>query len=373
MTRRVSKFFAFVSIAVLPVFVMSPLWATQGPEIAVPAATDAADTEAESQAQTQAEAEAQAALDAARAMALSQELARYEQALQTLESDLGPYDSRLVESLLAMGNTALELGRFGDAAAVFERALSVTRINDGLYSAAQLPILENLIRAQKAAGEWGQADDKEHLALHIKTRLYTPGSQAYAEAVLAFADWKLQVARGNLLQRSSLSNMRDIDDLPVLYENALIEAPSPPEAGAALRLQTRFDLLYGKAFAQAQIADYALHSVPMNLERPVERYVSEYVCRDVVNAAGQVAQSCGMVRRENPQFRDQEMQRQLYRDRIQLAVNELQQSLREMDALLASNPALLTINNGAAPARIEELRTLQSALSRDFRRSLMRW
>lgn len=306
------------------------------------------------------------------ALEISQQLASYQASLEALESEYGPYDVRLNEVLMDTGRYYMGLGQFDSAAASFERALNITRINEGLYSESQLAILESLIDTLKAAGEWEQADDRQHLALHIQTRLYKPGSQAYAEAVLAFGDWKIQAVRGNLLQRSGLANMRDIDDLPLLYQKALGEVDEAVDT-SGMRQQTRFDLLYGKAYAQAQLADYALRSVPLGLDRPVQRYISEYVCRDVVNAQGQVSQSCGTVRRENPLYHEIEMQRQLYRDRIQIAVSDLQRSIVDMESMLSSDAELQARNNGAAPARVEELKAIYANINREYRRSAMRW
>ncbi len=312
-------------------------------------------------------------MDEQTAMEISQQITLYQESLEVLESELGPYDASLIEPLKDMGRYYLDLGQFQSAAEVFERALSITRISNGLYSPDQVEVLENLISAYKAAGDWRAADDKEHLALHIETRLYEPGSQAYASAVLAFGEWKIQAVRGNLLQRSSLANMRDIEELQYHYASALGNGLPLKEGAEPMRSQTRFDLLYGKAYAEAQLADYSLHSVPMTLSRPVERYISEYVCRDVVNSAGQVSQSCGVVRRENPQYRDYEMQRQLYRDRIQTTVKAMQRSIDDLQALVDETPFLQTMNNGAAAARIAELRTLEANINRDYRRSVMRW
>lgn len=313
-------------------------------------------------------------LDEATALEISRQLSLHQETLQAIESEFGPFHPSLIEALKDLGRYYMSIGQFQSAAEIYERALGLSRISDGLYSESQLPILQDLINAQKVAGQWAKADDKEHLALHIKTRLNKPGTQAYADAVLAFGDWKIQAVRGNLMQRSSLANLRDIDALPALYRQALGERRGD-EAPPLLEIspQTQFDLLYGKAYAQAQLADYTLHNIPLGLGRPVERFVSEYVCRDIVNAAGQVGQSCGMVRRENPQYRDYEMQRQFYRDRIQTSVNDLQRSIEQMQALLVAETALQSTNSGAAAARVAELQAMQANLNRDYRRSVMRW
>lgn len=312
-------------------------------------------------------------LDQQTALEIIRQISLYQESLQALESELGPYDPSLIEVLKDLGRYYLDLGQFPEAAQLFERALSITRISDGLYSPSQIAVLVQLISAYKAAGDWQAADDKEHLALHIETRLYEPGSQAYATSVLAFGEWKLQAVRGNLLQRSSIANMRDIEELQFTYAAALGDGEPLSEDAEPMRAQTRFDLLYAKAYTEAQMADYALNSVPMGLDRPVARYISEYVCRDVVTASGQVSQSCGTVRRENPRYREYEMQKQFYRDRIAFAMTATRDTIEELQALVDSTPNLQAMNDGAAAVRLEELRTLQANINRDYRRSVMRW
>jgi hypothetical protein len=113
--------------------------------------------------------------------------------------------------------------------------------------------------------------------------------------------------------------------------------------------------------------------VPLGLDRPVERYVSEFVCRDVVGQNGQVAQQCGTVRRENPAYREWEMQRQMYSDRIRYAVSSLEQSVRAAQAILVDNPALLTGADAIPTTRMEDLLAMQQRVERDYRRSRMDW
>lgn len=319
------------------------------------------------------DSEQETTLDVEAAREVSARVTLFEQEVRTIESELGPYDANLVEVLSDLGRFYLELGQFQSAAQSFERALNITRISDGLYSVGQLEVLGHLINAYKAAGEWDEADDKEHLALHLSTRIYEPGTQAYADAALAFGEWKIQAVRGNLMERSALANMRDIEMLQDVYAVALGSDQEALNANSGMRVQTRFDLLYAKAYAEAQSADYALHAIPYSLQRPVQRYVSEYVCRDVVSATGQVSQSCGTVRRENPQYREYEMQRQFYRDRIQITVTSLDRSIDALQSLLDTQPALQSSNEGAGPARLAELRTMQTNINRDYRRNVMRW
>ncbi|MES3006935.1 MAG: tetratricopeptide repeat protein [Pseudomonadota bacterium] len=330
-------------------------------------------------------------VDEQTALEISRQLTLFEENLAALESNAGPYDVSLIEALLDMGRYYTQIGQHQSAAAVFERALNITRISDGLLSPQQLPVLQELTAAHKAAGAWQEVDDREQLAYYLNTRLHAPGTQAYAEAVVALGDWKLQALRGNLLGDSSLSNIRQIEELYEIYGSALSRisgaefgAPLaqvsragslPQDGGAAstaeqaMSRQAHFSLLYGRALTEYYLADYSLRTLPFQIERPVERYISEYVCADVVNGDGQVVRSCATVRRENPQYREIEMQRDLYRSRIRSALQALDSSVDELHALLATEPSLQAADGVPAQQRVDELTTLSSDINRAYRRS----
>lgn len=318
------------------------------------------------------------AMDEQTALEISQQLTRFEENLAILESEAGPYDVSLIEALLDMGRYYSQISQHQSAAEVFERALNITRISNGLLSPQQLPVLEELIEAHKAAGAWQLADDREHLAYYLNTRLHAPGTQANADAAVALGEWKMQALRGNLLGNSALGNIREVENLREVYRLALAspvasEVPEQDLSEPTMSKQTRFALLYGKALTEYNLAEYSLRTLPFQLERPVERFISEYVCTDVVGANGQVSRSCATVRRENPQYREMEMQRDLYRERIRSAMAALEASVDEMHALLASDPALQAPDGVPAQQRLDELTTLQGTVNRAFRRSEILW
>ena len=47
--------------------------------------------------------------------------------------------------------------------------------------------------------------------------------------------------------------------------------------------------------------------------------------------------------------------------------------IAEMEALVAADTDLQARNNGAAPARVEELKAMVANINREYRRSVMRW
>lgn len=315
--------------------------------------------------------------EARRSREISEALGRFEQSVATLEGEQGPYDPSLIEVLLDFARYQSELGQHAAAAELFERALNITRISHGLRSAQQVEVLQGLIDAHMAAGNWAVADDRAHLAFYLQKRLHAPDSPEYVAALLQYGQFKQQIVGGNRLSRSALASMRDIEALQGLYTEVLF--PSEKALAAAnqplrpLEARERFDLLHARAVTEFQLAQFAMRSVPLGLDRPVERYISEFVCRDVVGQNGQVTQQCGTVRRENPAYRDWEMQRQMYSDRIRYAVSSLDESVRAAEAVLAQNPALVAGENATAATRMQDLLALQQRAQRDYRRSRMDW
>lgn len=316
--------------------------------------------------------------EARRSREISAALEQFENSVATLEGEQGPFDPSLIEVLLDYARYQGELGQHAAAAELFERALAITRISHGLRSSEQVLVLQGLIDAHMAAGNWALADDRAHLAFYLQKRLHAADSPEYVAALLQYGQFKQQVFGGNRLSRSALASIRDIEELQTLYSDVLF--PSARDIAAAggpppriLDSRERFELLHARAVTEFQLAQFAMHSVPLGLDRPVERYISEFVCRDVVGQNGQVAQQCGTVRRENPAYRDWEMQRQMYSDRIRYAVSSLEESVRAAQVVLEENPALLLGDNAVSASRMQDLQAMQQRAERDYRRSRMDW
>lgn len=70
--------------------------------------------------------------------------------IDELESDGNSYDIRLAESTYGLGAALQRVGQHQKAIAAFQRAMQITRINDGIYSTSQEPMLRGMIESQKA-------------------------------------------------------------------------------------------------------------------------------------------------------------------------------------------------------------------------------
>ncbi len=99
-------------------------------------------------------------------------VSRYQDRISALETEHGAYHPRLAEELTGLGQALSSAGRHGQAAEAFERGLQISRINSGLHSFDQLPYLENLIRENKASGNWEELNENYQYLFWVHLRNY---------------------------------------------------------------------------------------------------------------------------------------------------------------------------------------------------------
>lgn len=106
-------------------------------------------------------------------------VAAAEARLQALEQDAGPYDTGLIEPLRSLAEMQLGAGRLNAAETLLNRQLEIQRINLGLHSATQIPVLESLVRVHVARGDWEEARDTvSHLVwIHSRSDDINAGEQ----------------------------------------------------------------------------------------------------------------------------------------------------------------------------------------------------
>jgi tetratricopeptide (TPR) repeat protein len=163
---------------------------------------------------------------------------RYQQQVESLELQGGPYDQALAEPLAGLGRHYRRQGDLQQAQVVYRRALHIVRINDGLYSKRQIPILRELLDAYREAGELETLDDRYDYYF----RLYGNGRPPYTEvrlrASLEYLRWQREALR---LELDGKGQRR----LLALYElnDTLLEevALQPPVGFARYR-----DLVYSQ-------------------------------------------------------------------------------------------------------------------------------
>jgi len=79
---------------------------------------------------------------------------KYQDTIEKIEVQAGVYDSKLIQELLSLGSAYQTQDRHDDAVKTLERSLHLSRINEGLYSQSQIPILEKIIQSLKQLEKW---------------------------------------------------------------------------------------------------------------------------------------------------------------------------------------------------------------------------
>lgn len=97
-------------------------------------------------------------------------IAQAEERLSAREQETGPFDTTLIEPLRSLAELQLDAGRLNAAETLLDRQLEIQRINLGLHSATQIPVLEDLIRLYVARGDWDEARDTVSLLVWIHSR-----------------------------------------------------------------------------------------------------------------------------------------------------------------------------------------------------------
>lgn len=114
--------------------------------------------------------------------------------LLALEQDQGPYAAALAEPLMDMGRHLQEAGDAEQAGRLYQRALHVLRVNEGLYSDNQMPLLRSLFAVHRSLGDWEALDARYEYFF----RLATISDQMDAGSAAEYFRWQREALRRQL-------------------------------------------------------------------------------------------------------------------------------------------------------------------------------
>jgi len=297
----------------------------------------------------------------ARIRELTGELAQRQAAIEDQQSEVGIYHSSLIESYSDLAAVYLELEDFESAASTLNDALQIARINNGLYSQQQLPLLDDLIASQMRRQDWQKVDDLVHLDHHIASRVYEKTDGEYLAAAEDYGQWKLRVLRENLLQLSNNGLYDEAEDLSDFYSRLLANVEFSEEVDARDLIR----LLQGKSQADMSLAQSIANTHYTYFQGTVTRYITETRCRNTAGPNGQVVRQCFNVQVENPRYRQSQI------DAKRFAVNR---SMREINLVIErmefirDNGDLSASERQNLETQIANLKTQADTVYRDSRR-----
>lgn len=124
--------------------------------------------------------------------------ALYVQQLQETELSGGPYSDALAEPLSSLGHYYRNQGNYGEALGLYQRALHVVRVNDGLYSERQLPLVRALLDTYRDAGDFQALDERYAYFFRLYGNGQPPFTDLRMRANLEFLRWQREAFRVKL-------------------------------------------------------------------------------------------------------------------------------------------------------------------------------
>jgi len=149
----------------------------------------------------------------------------------------GPYGAGLSQSLLDAANYFQGRGDSAQAVALLKRSIHLTRINNGLYSTLQLPLLKSLLKNHINFGDLEAASEIQSWIFHLQQENYQQDDAAYIQAAIEYATW----------QRKLWILNPDPEDPDRLYRVwQLLDQLVPPEEAEPLSVTDLQSLVYAR-------------------------------------------------------------------------------------------------------------------------------
>jgi len=169
-------------------------------------------------------------------------LGRYLQSIEQAELGGGAYAEDLAEPLQDLGRAYQAEEKHPEAMDFFSRALHLSRINEGLYSPTQLPLLGYMIDSHLAMGQLGDADNKHNYRFRMQQRIYEAGDPALMDATLEYTEWQRQV----YLDGFSGNTYRRIVDIHTVHSKVIeqLESEDPADPRIIPHLYERMEAEY---------------------------------------------------------------------------------------------------------------------------------
>ncbi len=139
-------------------------------------------------------------------------IARYNQRIQDLEIENGVYNNDLGEELVGLGLAYAGAGEYQPALEAYTRALQINRINNGLHSLNQLPILERTIETNTVLENYADLTANHDYLLWLYMRNYDSNDPQLLPVLFRVAHWNLDAYEvmqrpesvGNLIKAANL-------------------------------------------------------------------------------------------------------------------------------------------------------------------------
>ena len=121
-----------------------------------------------------------------------QTLLEYRDLIARTETAGGAWSADLVEQLSAIGSVQQSQGDYSSALRSFHRAMHVSRVNAGLNTVDQIPIVQNMIASHLALEQWSEVDLYQNYLFYIQQRAYGSNDARIIPMLQQLGEWNMQ-------------------------------------------------------------------------------------------------------------------------------------------------------------------------------------
>jgi len=122
----------------------------------------------------------------------------YKQQVEAQEQLGGPYAEAVTDPLSSLARYYRDRGDYLEAEDLYERALHVVRVNDGLYSERQIPLVRGLMNMYRVAGDMKALDERYHYFFGLYGSGQPPYTALRKRASLEYLRWQREAHSSGL-------------------------------------------------------------------------------------------------------------------------------------------------------------------------------
>lgn len=116
----------------------------------------------------------------------------YNESIVSIETTGGAWDRNLVEELEALGTLQQQQGNHAEAIETLSRAMHIDRINNGLHTLDQVPVVERMIDSYMALGDWASVDLYQNYLYYVQRKAYGVDDPRIIPVLHQLGEWNVE-------------------------------------------------------------------------------------------------------------------------------------------------------------------------------------
>jgi tetratricopeptide (TPR) repeat protein len=177
---------------------------------------------------------------------LSETLFEYNETISELESKHGVYHPSIRSVLIELGQFHEQQENYIKAAQAYERALHISKVNEGVHDSVQIEVVELLVNTYSKLGSWSDLEKNMEYMLWLHRRNHSKNDEGLVSMIKRLANWYRQAYEYHSVGKA-VSYLIKADDL--FDEASKLSAKEYSQTSPEL-----IDILHSSAMTNYQIA-----------------------------------------------------------------------------------------------------------------------